>query len=206
MSRGCVPEKLPRRFYARPTLAVAPELLGKHLVFESPRGRLVGRIVEVEAYIGEDDPACHAARGRTARNEVMFGPPGYSYVYFIYGMYHCLNVVTEREGFAAAVLIRAAEVISGRDAMIASMKTKPHVQPLSGPGRLCRALGLTREHNGLDLTGDVLYLEAPVAGPVRVATSARVGISSGTEKLWRFYDADSEALSGQQRTCKVIRT
>src|SRR5690348_6500444 len=122
---------LPRDFYARPTLTVARELLGQILVHGEKRVR----IVETEAYIGPEDLACHAARGRsTPRNEVMYGEPGHAYVYFIYGMYYWLNVVTEREGFPAAVLIRAGD------------------PGAKGPGVLCRELGLTREHNGLDLT------------------------------------------------------
>ena len=109
--------KLSRSFYSRPTLAVAADLVGKFLVYHSPTGRLSARIVEVEAYIGRDDPACHAARGMTDRNAVMFGLPGFAYIYFIYGMYHCLNFVTEPEGSPAAVLLRAAEPQEGQDIM-----------------------------------------------------------------------------------------
>jgi DNA-3-methyladenine glycosylase len=186
---------LPRWFYARDTLDVARDLIGKVLVRVGPEGRVAGRVVEVEAYIGQDDPACHAARGRTARNAVMFGPPGFSYVYFIYGMYFCLNVVTEREGFAAAVLIRAAEPTEGESIM---RRRSPKLQParlLSGPGRLCRSMAITREHNGLDLRGDALYFEDHSAGPSRVVQTPRIGIRQGRRRLWRFCDPDSKALS-----------
>jgi DNA-3-methyladenine glycosylase len=159
---------LPRSFYARPTLTVARELLGCILVHGDKRVR----IVETEAYVGPEDLACHAARGRrTARNEVMYGEAGHAYVYFIYGIYHCLNVVTERPGFPAAVLIRAGE------------------PGAKGPGVLCRELGLTRVHNGLDLTCSELLIEPGCAGEPIVETT-RIGVDYAGEwaaKPWRFY-------------------
>jgi len=159
---------LPRKFYARPTLTVARELLGCVLAC----GDKQFRIVETEAYIGPEDLACHAARGRrTARNEVMYGEAGHAYVYFIYGMYYCLNVVTEQPEFPAAVLIRAGE------------------PGAKGPGVLCRELGLTRAHNGLDLTSSELRIEpGEVSEPVVETT--RVGVDYAGEwaaKPWRFY-------------------
>lgn len=189
------PGKLPRSFYARPTLEVAPDLLGKFVVFESPGGRLSARITEVEAYIGHDDPACHASRGKTERNAVMFGPPGYSYIYFIYGMYHCLNFVTEPEGTGAAVLLRAAEPEDGIDLMLPrSTSTRRH-ELLNGPGKFCRAFGLARRENNLDLTGDTLYLENRFMRVTDIGRSPRIGISTATRRLWRFFDENAASLS-----------
>jgi len=193
---GSKQQRLPRSFYERSTLEVAPELLGKHLVYRSPSGVLSVRIVEVEAYIGTDDPACHASCGLTERTKPMFGSGGFSYIYFIYGMYHCLNVVTEKQGVPAAVLIRAAEPVEGVDLMSRPAgKSSSPVRLLSGPGKLCRALGLTREHNELDLTGDSLFLIDHGASPTNIASSPRIGIRVARDRLWRFCDGDSPALS-----------
>lgn len=151
------------------------------------------RIVEVEAYIGEDDPACHAAAGKTARTAVMYGEPGYAYVYFIYGMYHCLNIVTERSGFPAAILIRAAEPQDG-------FETENRLL-LSGPGKLAKALTLDRTYTGkLLCSRDWYFMEKEY--DVRIEASPRIGITKGTEKLWRFYDADSYSVSGLKRANK----
>jgi DNA-3-methyladenine glycosylase len=171
--------KLPRDFYARPTLRVARDLLGKVLVHRSARGEVRrARIVETEAYIGEEDRACHASRGRTARTEVMFGPPGHAYVYFVYGMHHCLNAVTEREGFPAAVLIRGAVALEGVGGN------------LVGPGRLTRGMGITRALNGADLCGGTLYVEDAAEVPrARVRRGPRVGVAyagAWARKPWRF--------------------
>src|ERR1700722_12034729 len=129
-------ERLSRDFFSRPTLTVAQELLGKIMVFKGT----AGLITETEAYIGQDDPACHAARGKTPRNAIMFGPAGFSYVYFIYGMYYCLNFVTEDEEVPAAVLIRGLMLI------------EPSPLHLNGPGKICRHLSITRDHNAIDVT------------------------------------------------------
>jgi DNA-3-methyladenine glycosylase len=194
-------EKLTRYFYARPTLEVCPDLLGRHLVYESPEGQLSARIVEVEAYIGTGDPACHAAAGRTNRTEIMFGAPGHAYIYFVYGMYHCLNFVTEPEGTAAAVLLRAAEPLGGASIMRShSPRITKDSQLLSGPGRLCRAFGLTRDQNGLDLTASELYIvqgDRPVKDARR---SPRVGVNRGARRAWRFFDAESEAVSARRNS------
>jgi DNA-3-methyladenine glycosylase len=179
--------KLPRSFYARETLTVAKDLIGMHLVRAGDGQRQVGRIVETEAYKGPQDLAAHSARGRTARTEVMFGPPGHAYVYLIYGMWHCLNVVTVAVDVPHAVLIRALEPVAG-------IAAATH-----GPGLLCRALGIDRTLNGVDLDGSVLWIEAPEpAAPVRVARSPRIGVDYAGDwarKPWRFYDAASPHVS-----------
>lgn len=162
--------RLSSAFFDRPTLTVAQELLGKKLVM----GPYQGYITETEAYIGEDDPACHAARGRTPRTEVMFGKAGFSYVYFIYGMYYMLNIVTEQEGFPAAVLIRGVHLL------------KPAPKRLNGPGKLCRELGITTAHNHINMEDSpLLYVEDSDWRPEYQATP-RIGIKVGTDKLWRF--------------------
>lgn len=194
---------LQREFFARDTLTVARDLVGSLLVDArvDPVRRL--RLVEVEAYIGEDDPACHAASGRTERNAVMYGPPGFAYLYFIYGMYHCLNVVTEAEGFPAAVLIRGAELVSG--SLEPNARTgRPGAS--DGPGKLCLALELDRRHNGLDLTSGAVYLAAGEGKPTglsEIATSPRIGISSATDRLWRFFDPHSPCVSGPKAGSKT---
>ncbi len=179
---------LSRPFYRLPTLTVARELLGARLVRRLDNGsQLVGKIVETEAYIGEEDPACHAARGRTPRTAIMYGPPGYAYIYFTYGMHYCLNAVTEREGFPAAVLIRAVEPLEGLEAM-REFYGRPHVSRLTnGPGKLCRAFGLDKSLNGADLCGDILFIAA--GEPVLekdLAVTPRIGVRAGREYLWRF--------------------
>src|SRR5688572_15254675 len=141
--------KLPRDFYDRDTIEVAKDLLGKHLVHVSGGVERVGRIVEVEAYLGPHDLAAHSAKGLTPRTKPMFGPPGHAYVYLIYGIYHCMNVVTQPEGKAAAVLIRALEPVQN---IVGSTK---------GPGLLCRALAINRSHTGHDLVGEDLFLAEP---------------------------------------------
>ncbi len=151
--------ELPREFFSRPTLEVAPEVLGKYLVYNSPEGRLSARIVEVEAYIGRDDPACHASRGLTPRTRPMFGPAGFTYIYFVYGMYHCLNFVTEPDGAPAALLVRAAEPDEGQSVMGRHSPGKEGPELLNGPGKLRRSFGLTVDQNSLDLTGDTVFVE-----------------------------------------------
>ena len=187
--------KLSRSFYDRETRTVARELIGKYVVYRSARGRLVARIVEVEAYIGEEDPASHAACGPTDRNRLMYGKPGVAYIYFIYGMYHCLNFVTERKGFPAAVLLRAAEPVTGIELMRKAQSHSSEHALLSGPGKFCRGYGLTRKQNGLDLTGSELYLEDHCEPAPRIGVSKRVGIRKGADKPWRFFDANSLAVS-----------
>lgn len=159
-------KRLDRSFFLRPTVQVAQDLIGKQLTFKN----FSGIITETEAYHYQD-PACHAYRGKTPRNTPMFGLPGYSYVYFIYGMYHCLNVVTEPEGVAAAVLIRGLKM---SDCL------------LNGPGKLCRHLEITKEHNLIDMiTAEDFYL-TDIGLKLDFLKTPRIGIRQGTEKLWRF--------------------
>jgi DNA-3-methyladenine glycosylase len=160
-----------------------------HLVHADGVTLRAGRIVETEAYRGPQDLAAHSSRGRTPRTEVMFGPPGHAYVYFIYGFWHCLNVVTAATGVPHAVLLRALEPLTGIE------------DRTWGPGLLCRAMHIDKRLNGMDLCGDVLWLERPSAGsrrPVRIARSARIGVDYAGEwarRPWRFYDKDSRYVS-----------
>jgi DNA-3-methyladenine glycosylase len=182
------PSKLPTDFYARSTLIVARQLIGMHLVHHAAGVRRAGRIVETEAYLGPKDLAAHSARGKTPRNAVMFGPPGHAYVYFIYGFWNCVNVVTREAGVPQAVLLRALEPVEGID------------DKTWGPGLLCRAMHIDRTLNGADLQGPRLWIERPSEprprGRVRSAT--RIGVDYSGEwaqRLWRFFAADSLDVS-----------
>jgi DNA-3-methyladenine glycosylase len=192
-----LPAPLPRDFFARPTVKVARDLLGKWLVRRGPDAPVqIARIVEVEAYLGERDGASHARRGPTPRAAIMFGPPGYLYVYLIYGMHCCMNFVTEADGTAGAVLIRAAEPIAPPE--------DPRAQrPLSGPGKLCRGLGITLAHKGLDLTsGGDLYVADGGGARVRKAASARIGVDYAGDwaaRELRFYVPGNPHVSGKPR-------
>jgi DNA-3-methyladenine glycosylase len=180
--------RLPRSFFARPSPEVGPDLLGRILVRRVGDGPLLtARIVEAEAY-QEDDPASHSFRGRTNRTEVMFGPPGHAYVYFTYGMHHCMNVVTGSTGEGSAVLLRAAEPLEGLEEMARRRGTNDPRALCSGPGRLCQALGIDQADNGLDLVrGRQLWLlEGTPVTPSKISVGSRVGITSGTERPWRF--------------------
>ncbi len=188
---------LPRRWFARPGSELAPDLLGRVLVRRLPDGtRLAVRIVETEAY-AQDDPASHAFRGPTPRNEVMFGPPGRTYVYLSYGMHHCMNVVAGQTGIGTAVLLRAAEPLQGIGRMAQNRRVDDPRLLCSGPGRLCEALAVDRGLNGADLArGTALSLH--VGRPVpraQVVTSTRVGIRTGIERPWRFRIAGSPFVS-----------
>jgi DNA-3-methyladenine glycosylase len=189
--------RLLRSFFARPSLEVARDLLGRVLVRTLPDGRrLAARLVEVEAY-HQEDPASHSFRGRTARTDVMFGPPGHLYVYFTYGMHFCMNAVTGTDGEGSAVLLRGAEPMEGIDEMARRRGTDDQRLLLSGPARLCEALGIAREHNGLDLVkGSVLHVERGLPVPDRdVVVGPRIGITVATENPWRFVVRDSRYLS-----------
>jgi DNA-3-methyladenine glycosylase len=174
---------------------VARELLGHELVWRGPGGRLGGIIVEVEAYGGADDPASHAHRGPTARNRVMFGHPGHAYVYFTYGMHHCVNVVTEAAGRPGAVLVRALRPRSNLALWRVRRPDLPLERAASGPGRVARALGLTRTHDGLDLTGSELVILRRDTAGLRVRSGPRVGIRQARDVPWRFWVPGEPAVS-----------
>lgn len=189
---------LERSFYARPAHVVAPELLNKVFV----RGELAARIVEVEAYGGDDDPPSHGYRGKTARNAVMFGPPGHLYVYFTYGMHNCVNVVCGNDGQASAVLLRAMTPLSGIDVIASRRNGVARKLWMAGPARLCVALGIDRSIDGTDVVaeGEFKILDDATPGPVRVGNGPRVGVSSGVTTPWRWWDVDSENVSRGPRT------
>jgi DNA-3-methyladenine glycosylase len=196
--------RLDRAFYSQPTLRVAKSLLGKHLVHDSEAGRLSGWIVEVEAYLWRNDPACHAARGMTNKNRSMFAQPGTLYVYCIHSCW-CMNVVSEVEGRGAAVLIRAIEPIEGIESMIRHRGVADRIELTNGPGKLCQALGLHRPHDGIDLVeDDSLWIEAPSASPrFRMARSTRIGIRQGTELLYRYFVDGNRHVSGRA-SCHTV--
>ena len=171
--------KLPRRFYDRDTVIVAQELLGMHLVHRVGGAERIGRIVEVEAYLGEHDLAAHSSKGRTPRTEVMFGPPGHAYVYMIYGLHFCMNCVTEAEGHASAVLLRAVEPIQNIEGRT------------QGPALLCKAMGIDRRINGHDLLSDDLYIAEPSSREaIKIVRAHRIGVDYAgrwAKRLLRFY-------------------
>ena len=177
---------LPRRFYARDSLVVAPELIGCTLVRRDDEGKIGGTIVEVEAYRGEDDPASHAYRGETPRTRSMFGPPGRAYVYFIYGMHHCLNIVTGPAGVGQAVLLRALAPTVGLARWRELSTERPLLRAGAGPGLAARALGLTRDHDGLDLLGPELVVR-PRRDVPPIACGPRIGVTTAREQPWRFW-------------------
>lgn len=186
---------LSEAFYQQSTLDLAQALLGKRLVRIHQGQRLSGRIVEVEAYHQDNDPAAHSFRGPTPRNQIMFGPPGHLYVYFIYGMHYCMNVVSEAEGIGAAVLIRALEPEEGVELM--QERRGPKIKPrdlTNGPARACQALSINRDQDGVNLRSETLFLEQGPP-PAQIAVSTRVGITKAVELPWRFYDAGSAHVS-----------
>ena len=198
---------LTREFYARPTLHVARDLLGKVLRHRTPEGIAAGRIVEVEAYIGEDDPACHAAPGPTTRNAPLYGPPGVAYVYLNYGLHYLVNAVTEPAGSPAAVLIRALEPIEGL-ALMRERRSRakwrqgkpvpPDHELCRGPGNLTTALGITLAQNTLSLTRGPLVIEDRGDRVSEVVWGPRIGIRVGMERPWRGIIAGSRAVSAQR--------
>lgn len=185
---------IPRDFYLQNTVEVARKLIGKILVHKTAAGILAGRIVETEAYL-QGDPACHASLGITKRNATMFGDPGHSYVYFVYGMYYCLNAVTSSCGVGEGVLIRAVEPLVGIDIMMQNRATHKLKELCSGPGKLCMAFAIDSSHNGLDLTESDLLIANDGFIPESVIEAPRVGISQGKDKPWRFYQKESPFIS-----------
>lgn len=202
--------KLPRAFYDRPSLEVARELLGKVLVHRRRQALTSGVIVEVEAYIGEDDPACHAAPGPTRRNAPLYGPPGFAYVYLNYGIHSMINVVSEPAGSPAAILIRALDPLDGiaimRRRRMRPMKGRRTVSPSElsthelcrGPGNLTMAMGITLAENRADLLGDRLYIEDRGIVVGEVVWGPRIGIRVGTESPWRCAVRAHPAVSGRR--------
>lgn len=199
---------LPQEFYERPTLEVARDLIGKVLIHRTRRGITAGAIVEVEAYIGESDPACHAAAGPTARNAPLYGPPGHAYVYINYGLHHLVNAVTEPRGSPAAVLIRALEPVDGLALMQArrgQMRWRAGKAPVPesalcrGPGNLSAAMGIDGGLNEMPLFKRPLTIEdrGGTIGPI--TWGPRVGITRGTEHLWRCYVAGHPSVSGDRK-------
>lgn len=191
---------IPRDFYERDTLTVARDLLGKHLVHASPEGTTIGRIVEVEAYMGPGDAAAHSYKGlRSSRTEVMYGAGGHAYVYLIYGMYNCFNIVTNTVERPEAVLIRALEPVEGLELMRKRRKTELLKNLCSGPGKLCTAMDITREHNGMDLTGDSLYLlHSDSLSESEISATPRMNIGYAGEAkdyLWRYLIKENKFVS-----------
>jgi len=207
MARGSRPRRLPRSFYERPTLHVLEDLIGKVLVHDLPGQRTSGVIVEAEAYIGEDDPACHAAPGPTKRNAPLYGRAGVAYVYLNYGIHNLVNAVTEGKGFPAAVLIRALDPLEGIE-LIARRRgirasavdvEQPRAGLLRGPGNLTVGLGIKLSHNQTDLTTGVLTVEDHGVAPAGLTWSRRIGIRVGTEHAWRCNWSQHPAVSGPRR-------
>ena len=191
--------KLPREFYLRSTLTVARGLMGKYLIRQLRGRHLVGKIVEVEGYLGKRDPASHAYRGRTPRNEVMFGAGGHLYVYFTYGMHFCSNVVAGPEGRGNAVLIRALEPCIGIEAMRRNrgLPEGKLTQLLSGPAKICQALVIARRENGTDLCGNEIWIASDPGDScsTHLARSTRVGVAGGREHRWRFFFEENPFVS-----------
>ncbi len=200
-------QQLERAFFARSPRRVARELLGKILVRDCGKLRLAARIVEVEAYLGENDPAAHASAGNTARTSVLFGPPGYAYVYFIYGNHYCLNVSCEREGQAGSVLFRALEPLLGIAEMaqarnISLQGPRDLFRLTSGPGRLAEAFGITRARdNGCDLTSpsSSLWIGGDGSLPKKIQITSRIGISKAADQPLRYLLAENTFVSGRKR-------
>jgi len=194
---------LPREFFERPSVEVAPDLLGCVISHSTAAGLVAVMLVEVEAYAGEADPASHAFRGRTARNAVMYGPPGHAYVYFTYGMHFCVNLVCQAAGHASAVLLRAGRVIEGvplaRARRSGAARHPRDLDLARGPARLCEALGIDRSHDGADVispSSPLRVLAPPTPVPAEgISRGPRVGVSRAADVAWRFWIAGEPAVS-----------
>lgn len=198
---------LDKEFYKQDTITVARALLGSYLVHESKEGVTSGKIVETEAYLW-GDPACHAYRSRTARNATMFGPEGYAYVYQIYGIHYCMNVVTAPEGVGEAVLIRALEPVSGLDLMQLRRGIGEFKQLCNGPGKLVQAMGITRSMNGISLAQSPFYILSPDTFPqynlpFEIVTTTRIGITQGADLPYRYYIQGHPCVSYPVRKIKL---
>ena len=188
-------KSLTKSFFKKDTLEIAKALLGCYLVNETKQGKTIGKIVETEAYLA-DDPASHSFNGKTKRNEAMFGPSGKAYVYFTYGMYNCFNIVTKEKGIGEAVLIRALEPLSGIELMKERRKTENLKNLCSGPAKLVQAMGISKEHNGVDLLNGKLQIckgKSIIKGSI--IKTKRIGISKGVNLPYRFYIKDSSFVS-----------
>jgi len=181
---------LGKKFFKQPTVDLAKALLGKYLVF----GNLKGMIVETEAYLYKDDPGCHASKGKTIRNAPMFGPSGNTYVYLIYGMYHCLNIVSGKTGEGEAVLLRALEPVEGIPIMQRRRKTKKIENLCNGPGKLTQAFGITKKYNNLSLIDGPLYVFDNKKN-YEIASATRIGLSVGKELELRFFIKGNKFVS-----------
>lgn len=192
---------LPQSFYDRETEIVAREMLGAVLECTSPEGTVSGIIVETEAYVGEHDPACHAAVGRTRRTEPLYGKPGTSYVYFIYGVHWCFNAVTRGEGLPSAVLVRAIEPLTGNDLMQARRGGVSAINLTNGPGKLCAALGIDGAHNGLSLQRRPILIRAgePVDDTI-IEVTPRIGITKAAEWPLRYLIRGNPWVSSSRTT------
>lgn len=200
-THGVMKKVLQQSFYKQDTHIVAKNILGKVLTRRQNNITYTGRITEVEAYVGEDDLACHASKGKTKRTKIMYGAPGHAYVYLIYGMYHCVNIVTEPKNFPAAVLIRALEPLSGIEQMHTLRHTHNIHNLTTGPGKLCQAMNITREHNGIDVTkSKELYItdDGFSVDEKGIISTPRIGVEYAKHCAaypWRYYIKNSEYIS-----------
>ena len=197
-------QKLPWTFYQKNVLQIAPKLLGKYLVRKEEKHYLVGKIVEVEAYADKVDEASHSFRGPTKRNEVMFGPAGKLYVYFIYGNHYCCNIVCDKEGIGSAILIRGLEPIDGVEVMAerrflnTELTKKQFLNMSNGPGKICKALNISKIENGIDLCGEEIFLaEGEKVSKKNVVQSSRIGINKSKELPWRYFIKDNPFVSSK---------
>lgn len=197
---------LPKEFFLKDTITVAQKLLGKYIVKKEKQHYLTGMIVETEAYLGDNDPACHAYRKLTSRNSVMFGDGGKIYVYFIYGNYYCFNVVTERKGTGSAVLIRAVEPVTGVDLMKRRRSViKTEYEITNGPAKFCLAFGINRNHNGMSLNESDFFIAKNIpAKRIRIVITKRIGIKQGAEFPYRFFVKNNPYVSNHKLNNEII--